>query len=214
MGNPGVDAPMSVDGYCSTRRTSAPDSGAGASGDVSYARAHRADREAERQPARDYSGPSIMKAIAIAVAALVFLTALPIGQARAGELVTEDGTWWQGLPDGTKVFVVQALIDSIDTTYGIASNATGNLVLRTINADENKPCLGVPTCAQLSLNLTHLLLGRSGKSAPIFSKTFGTYVDEMNDFYIRHPEFIQWSVTEVLYCLSDTPGSECARFPK
>lgn len=155
-----------------------------------------------------------MKAIAIAVVALAFLIALPIGQVRAGELVTEDGAWWQGLPDGTKVFVVQALIDSIDTTYGIASDATGSLVLQTINADENKPCFALPTCARLSLNLTNLLLSRSGKSAPTFSKSFGTYVDEMNDFYVRHPEFTQWTVTQVMYCLSDTPGSECARFPR
>ncbi len=129
---------------------------------------------------------------ALIAAAVSALTAAP---AFATTTITMDGKWWQGLPQDSKVYVIQGMMVAYTIGWidGVGSLAT---------AGPTPPETVKDTMAYM------------GKLAPDFSKSFGTYVHEIDDFYIDHPKSLDLSTGTVLGCLADKPVGVCKEILK
>jgi hypothetical protein len=120
--------------------------------------------------------------------------------AGATTSVTMDGVWWQGLSKLEKAVAVQALIDGISTEY----------VLRhTIGRTDTYKLFNVPTQTLLSA----IQAGRvppDSQNAPVFSKTFGIYIDELDLWYKVHSKMSMTPSHLLADCFSDKPVFEAS----
>ena len=122
--------------------------------------------------------------LSFAIAALLFALA-PAGATTS---VSMDGSWWRDLPESSKVYVAQGLITGFEAGYN--SGAAQTIDLDGPNSESNK------------------LSKRALNHVPHFSKTFGTYVHEISDFYENNPEQEISLVGTIFRCFADDP------FPK
>ncbi len=123
-----------------------------------------------------------------------------------------DGQWWQGVPEAAKISVVQGMISAFYSGY-LSGHADA-----TTRA--SKPITKAWENHEISWSLYQKLWNWESLSvnpgAVEFSKTFETYVHQLDDFYVANPQAIRVNVGIVLRCLSDKPGETCeyiARHP-
>jgi len=127
----------------------------------------------------------LAKASFALAAALVFVSA----QAGATVTLSMDGVWWQSLTRGEKVVAVQAVITGISTGYALGhSNGWSDTLdifkLTPTGADARKLGYGKP---------------------PHFSKSFGTYVDELDLWYEGHSKTSIGPSALLAWCFDDNP---------
>src|SRR5262249_19882405 len=115
----------------------------------------------------------------------------------ATESVTMDGVWWQQLSDEAKLYAVQSMVDSYQIGY-LQGSAT---VLKKILFSK---------IGSTSGGMKAVADAMKSNRVPEFSKTFGTYVDQINDFYASNPAKAGIRVGLVIGCLSDHPVVQCS----
>ena len=113
-------------------------------------------------------------------AALLFVVA----PARATTSVTMDGVWWQELPPNVKVYVVQGMITGLAEGHN-SGWADGEKYVRDTYITSSQQRLAI-----LQKETKKLMAGTNAEAAnaPVFSKTFGTYIDELDTWYQAHPK--------------------------
>jgi hypothetical protein len=124
--------------------------------------------------------------------------------------VSQDRQWWMALTRHERILVVEGEIDGITNGWYRAFTEYDTkvelqmLTLKLRNADD---------WVTLDRQLANAYQ-REKALAPAFSKTFGTYVDAIDDFYARYPKISDVTVGEVMQCLSDKPWKSCAHIAK
>lgn len=136
-------------------------------------------------------GTAEMKSTMIPRLSMLVALALTVGflgtPARATETVTVtlDGVWWQGLDLHDQLLAVQGMIAALDFKCAMGPN--------DVLKDGSVQCSHWP----------------DGKPQEVrwFSKPFGTYIDEINAFYVAHPKrpTIILPVTILGQCFADDP---------
>jgi hypothetical protein len=135
--------------------------------------------------------PVIMIAI-VAAFALGFLVRPALGT----EYLNLDGNWWNSLNASAKLSVAEGMTTAYehgysDGTADAATYATKHLKASLQNTD-------------LAMNM---MLSNPN---PAFSKTFGTYVDEISDYYVNNPEMLgKFEVGAIVSCLQDKASANC-----
>lgn len=140
----------------------------------------------------------------------VFLFVMLLTPASGTEFVTLDETWWNGLDESHQVTAVQAANQAYTAGYSDAvvrfSALIGNYATQT---------------KSLSLSTKVTVLGINGTvakesfdQAPYFSKTFGTYVHGVSDFYANHPGASSVNIGRITSCLAEHAINDCDRIAK
>lgn len=121
----------------------------------------------------------LAKATFALAAALVFVS----GPARATESVTFDGVWWQGLTRGEKIVALEGILAGIDSGYSSGWWGGGSYILNAYMTSQQR-------AAVMNRRFRTLTVESDAEraAAPAFSKTFGTYVDEIDVWYEAHPK--------------------------
>ena len=105
----------------------------------------------------------------------------------AAEGIEFDGAWWQSLNNHDQLMAVKGMIAALD----LATCSSGQPVLEMRSASF--------VCPNWS----------DGKKQEhlAFSKTFGVYIDEITDFYTRHPKRLMAPMPAELLkdCFADDP---------
>jgi len=137
------------------------------------------------------------KASFVIAAALVFIST-PVGATTS---ITFDGVWWQGLSSNAKVVALQGILTGIDVGYA-AGWFDGDLYVANTYMTPQQ------TNARLHESFDKTMNGVNALRAaiPTFSKTFGTYVDEINVWYQVHPKSTDILPAKLLLdCFVDKP---------
>ena len=134
---------------------------------------------------------SALSALRFIVAALLILF-IASPAARATTYVSLDGTWWAGLTNDEQVTAVETLISGYEAGYN-------NGFIRAAGKDTihyHSTRTEAQLAGDVALNVT-------------FSKVFGSYQQEITDFYSSHPSSMDVTVGNVMSCLSDMPEFTC-----
>ncbi len=142
--------------------------------------------------------PSIARALKmVPVIGALVLAFVIIAPAKATDLVSFDGTWWTGLTDVQQLIAIEGLLTGYKEGYNSGYIAAG---VNDVNHYHS-----TRTQAQLT----------GDPSANVyFSKTFGTYQQEVTDFYSQYSSSMTVTVGNVMACLSDDPQFTCAQVSK
>ena len=139
----------------------------------------------------------LVEAISKSVALAACIIATLLIPARATEFVSLDGTWWTSLTDEGQLTAIQGILSGYESGYNNGYIAAGvNDVLHYHSTRSGPQLTGDPSSS------TH------------FSKTFGTYQQEVTDFYSRFTSSMSVTVGDVLSCLSDDPQFTCDQVSK
>jgi hypothetical protein len=144
---------------------------------------------------RTFSIPGILKKLPI-IGVLVFAFVIT-APANATDLVSFDGTWWTSLTDEQQVVAIQGLLSGYEDGYNSGYIAAGVNDVNHYHSTRSQ--------AQLA--------GDPNGNVH-FSKTFGTYQQEVTDFYSQYRSSINVTVGNVMSCLSDDPQFTCAQVSK
>jgi len=134
----------------------------------------------------------------VAIAAAIIFNSTPLGATTS---VTMDGVWWQGIPSNAKVIAVQAILAGIDIGHTAGWFDGDSYVANTYLTAQQ-------TNARLKENFNKSMdeVNALRASAPTFSKTFGTYVDEIDVWYEAHPKSTDIGPAKLLNeCFADKP---------
>jgi len=124
-------------------------------------------------------------------AALLFAVA----PARATTSVSEDGVWWQGLSANEKVVALQGIMTGISVGYVLGHAAGRTDTYQLFKVPESS--------LESAIMAGHV--PPDSEIAPTFSKTFGTYVDEINVWYKVHPNSSMEPSSLLGMCFADKP---------
>jgi hypothetical protein len=138
--------------------------------------------------------------VSLALAVALLFAAKP---ASATTSLTMDGVWWQTLSRDQKIIAVEGMLAGYHSGYGDGWNGGYRYAIRAYN---------VPLSKSVPL-LTNSLVA-SATSEPAFSKTFGTYVDEIDVWYEAHPKRTSGFPADLLSrCFADAgPGQFCESY--
>jgi len=135
-------------------------------------------------------------------AALVFIST-PVGATTS---ITFDGVWWQGLSSNAKVVALQGILAGIDMGYTSGWYGGDLYVSNTYLTPQQRTAV-INQHAKKPLDELDALRA----AAPTFSKTFGTYVDEINVWYEVHPKGTGIPPAQLLSgCFADKPDYDPA----
>jgi hypothetical protein len=132
---------------------------------------------------------------ALLVAGVGFL--LSDSAVSATDYVTFDGTWWTSLAYDQQVDAIRALLAGYVTGYEsgyIHAASNDNLMYHSTRS-----------AAQLT---------GDPESHSAFSNNFGTYQQEVTDFYSTHQGSMDVLVADVVSCLADKPQFSCDQVAK
>jgi len=133
----------------------------------------------------------LAKAFFTLAAALIFISA-PLG---ATVTLTMDGVWWQSLTQDEKVIAIQGIQAGLSSGY----RAGWFNAIRTFK---------VPPKVRLTPEAAKKL---GFVKPPYFSKSFGTYVDELDHWYEVHPKWTYILPANLLRdCFADEPAFSSA----
>ena len=142
-----------------------------------------------------------------AILSIILLFAVLSPQtASATESVNMDGAWWQTLSETTKVYVVEGMIEAYESGWTEGQAEARGRTQRLLHSSFVKQSLS----ANVYKKFSTLMLSKPTR----FSKTFGTYQHEIDDFYANYPNAIQLSVGSLLGCLNDNPVITCDELGK
>lgn len=129
------------------------------------------------------------------VAVLVaFAMGLVIEPVLATESVTLDGVWWNQLPVSAKVYVIEGMIGAYQQAYLDGKGAAARYVIRHPTTE--------PGLLPIKID--------DEVPVPNFTKLFGTYLNEINDYYANNPDVVtKINAASVLSCLSDGSSGSC-----
>jgi hypothetical protein len=140
-----------------------------------------------------------------ALAATLLLAVAPVGATTS---VTMDGVWWQGISSNAKVVAVQGILTGIDSGYTSGWFGGDLYIFSTYMTPQQRASI---TNARVTKSLAEEDALRA--AAPTFSKTFGTYVDEIVVWYEVHPKSTSIGPAQLLEeCYADKPpltASDC-----
>jgi len=127
-----------------------------------------------------------------AIAAALVIISAPVG---ATVTLTMDGVWWQALTHDEKVIAVQGMAAGLFSGYDPAHTDGWFDAIETLK---------VPFTPA---NAKKLRFG----NPPYFSKSFGTYVDELDAWYEVHPKRTGIEPAYLLIeCFADKPRLSAA----
>ncbi|HUY11789.1 MAG TPA: hypothetical protein VMV73_05965 [Candidatus Dormibacteraeota bacterium] len=112
---------------------------------------------------------------------------------KPSKIIHVDGTWWAGLSSDEQILTVEALVYSYQAAFD-------NGFIRAAKKD----------VAEYHSTRTTAQLTADDAQNVSFSKTFGTYQQEITDFYSAHPGSMGVNLGDVMSCLSDDPQFSCA----
>jgi hypothetical protein len=125
--------------------------------------------------------------ISLAIAAALVFISSPVG---ATVTITTDGVWWQALSRDQKITAMQGLQAGLTTGYFsgfLDAEIQVSLGLKLPVATVNK---------KIETNYQ-----------PVFSKSFGTYIDELDVWYEVHPKRTGIEPAQLLGdCFADKPA--------
>ena len=128
----------------------------------------------------------------------VLLSGIAMGRATATTSVRFDAEWWRGLTDSEKVKVVQGAMSGY--TEGVHDGVTSmRSQLRVVLMNNGT-----------SASRADQIIKRFSVPNSDFSKTFGTYIHEVGDFYDNYPSASGAEVGNTLLCLTDQPTFDCS----
>lgn len=134
---------------------------------------------------------------------LLLQLALLSTSALATTTVEFDGVWWTSLTETQKLAAVQGLIGGYPSGWMSGSFSGEKAFLDAIKSDSSF------TLAQKQ-RLAYLVHKTSGYARmPTYSKTFGTYVHGIDDFYANHPDRMSIRPEYMVDCLADAPKRSC-----
>jgi len=138
----------------------------------------------------------VIKKFITAVSFIIATLIYSINAARATESIMMDGNWWSALSESQKLAVTEALDDAIPIAFENGYwNAQGYFKQSLSKADFDSD---VPSSL-----------------LPSYSKTFGVYKSEIDDFYDRHPDAMSVTISQVFLCLNDNGvGLSCDQVAK
>jgi|SRR6185312_9768480 len=119
-----------------------------------------------------------------------------------------DGSWWAKLSDHDKIFVLQGMADGFQVGWSHGVVAEGTRVVDRAKA------LSVPKLSQTVSSIVYknkIPIGLNHRR-PAFSKSYGTYVSLIDDYYQGHEKDKTGPVADVLACLIDDPMKYCRAF--
>ncbi len=121
--------------------------------------------------------------------------------------VSFGATWWRGLSDDQQIYTVEGAIQSFPSGFINGKIAQWDHLMQLARSAKIDP--------HLLLTLESLNV-RAAKAAsfPKFSKTFGTYVHGIGDFYNNYPNASSADVGDILQCLADVPIESCDQVAK
>ena len=137
---------------------------------------------------------ALQKVPVIGALVLAFVIIAP---AKATDLVSFDGTWWTGLTDEQQLTAIQGLLSGYQEGYNSGYIAAAVNDINHYHSTRSQAQLAGDPSASVH-----------------FSKTFGTYQQEVTDFYSQHNSSMTIAVGNVMSCLSDNPQFTCAQVSK
>jgi len=123
--------------------------------------------------------------------------------ARATETVEFDGVWWAGLSELQKVSVVQGIIGAFPSGW-----ISGAVKQQELNEQAVRRASTL-TYAEKAKVLAILKQDSALAVTPSFSKTFGTYIHGIDDFFANHPDRMTVHPEYMIDCLQDAPTRSC-----
>jgi len=134
-----------------------------------------------------------------AIAAALLFASAPVGATTS---ITFDGVWWQGLSSNAKVVALQGILAGIDMGYTLGWFGGDLYISNTYMTPQQRAAI---TNQKLKKSLDEVDALRA--AAPTFSKTFGTYVDEIDVWYEVHPKMTVIGPAQLLGdCFADNPA--------
>lgn len=158
--------------------------------------------------------PSRQNSAFLLVAAVLICTfVLGVGVGRlSAQVVAADAAWWGSVRDDARPDVVHSGIDGYIEGWDRGSDAEGYRIDRGVIGAADAGLI-TKQAAQLVHNLVYKKDSQgvyvSYQAEPSFSKTFGAYMDLIDDFYTRHPGATKAKFGAILTCLSDQPVFLC-----
>lgn len=138
----------------------------------------------------------------------IFLFALLAMRASASTTVTFDSVWWNGLSQDEQIVAVEGAIDSYQQGY-----TNGAIALSGTVHDYMLQHVKVSDRDSIATAMYHAL-DKMPKMTPIFSKTFGTYIHGISDFYSNFPDASKVTIGGIVVCLADKPERSCEQVAK
>jgi hypothetical protein len=133
------------------------------------------------------------KALSATIALAIFCISGPM--ALATESVTFDGVWWRSLSSSEQLVAVQGLLEGYHGGFNDGWAAAYVTVALDGNASHK--------------HFATLLDHRKSNADAVYSKTFGTYRNEITDFYDSHPSLVEKPLGLFFSCFADNPGMTC-----
>ena len=129
---------------------------------------------------------------------------------KPGIHITQDRQWWNNLSRHEKILVIEGEIDGLFNGWYRAFTEYDlkvELMLLTKKLRNSNDWLTIDT--QLAKAYQE-----EKASPPLFSKTFGRYVNAIDEFYAKYPTVENVTVGEIMQCLSDKPWKSCPDIAK
>lgn len=123
--------------------------------------------------------------------------ALAASKANGTESVSFDRAWWDGLSEAEQTTAVQGLIEGFHGGYDAGYRSAAMVVLLDRNPARTH-------FANLLVRQVH-----EENRSQVFSKTFGTYVHLVSDFYTNNPGLAKATVGDFFECFADHPQFTC-----
>lgn len=145
-------------------------------------------------------------ALFCAAGASVFLSlAFAIG--RATTTVSMDGSWWQELSQPARVYVVEGMTDAYESGYIDGARDRSDAVYAVLNPQQSPKSVSSSESQRIQNAANSWVM-------PRYSKTFGSYVNEITDFYANYPNKTNIGVGALMGCLRDDSPHSCDEIGK
>jgi len=147
----------------------------------------------------------------VCVGAFLFIGGLAVGRLSA-QGVSADAGFWSAMNVSQRTQVVEGAIDAYVSGWVEGTSAEGARIDREVLVAADAHVLD----ASASL-FVHDVVNQKDSNGryrafahePTYSKTFGAYAAQIDDFYARFPRSSGVTVGEVLTCLADEPIRSC-----
>ena len=139
----------------------------------------------------------------------LFVASVAFSAGAAAEEISQDGSWWSGsIPEQSRVWVVEGMIDAYSAGYAAGNTAEGARI-------ESEAGAYLPASYMQALHGVIYRKDSAGNYAafdnePTFPSTFGFYEAGISDYYETHPGAMSTPVGYVIGCLAQRPAMTCA----